>query len=180
MSTTLQNIPATEGIRKVAPGEGERFDVAGAHLTWKVKGENSGYAFSVCEQSLAPGEGVPLHSHPYAEVFYILEGHIDFFRVVGGEGDWVHCEVGATMILPPNALHAFYNKTSGSCRVLGISTQLHQAFFDAVAKADQETPFSALRASEAMARVAQIGSQHSMSFVLFDVNAPLLETPSEL
>jgi len=56
MNPTLQSIPATEGARKVAPGEGERFDVAGAHLTWKVKGEDSGYAFSICEQTLAPGE----------------------------------------------------------------------------------------------------------------------------
>ena len=45
MSNTLQNIPAIEGVRKVAPGDGERFDVAGAHLTWKVKSEDSGYAF---------------------------------------------------------------------------------------------------------------------------------------
>ena len=71
MSVTLENIPASEGVRKVAPGEGERFDVAGAHLTWKVKGEDSGYAFSICEQTLGPGEGVPLHSHSSPEVFYI-------------------------------------------------------------------------------------------------------------
>ena len=32
------------------------------------------------------------------------------------------------MILPPNSLHSFYNRTSEPCRVLGISTQLHQTF----------------------------------------------------
>jgi hypothetical protein len=36
MSVALENIPASEGVRKVAPGGGERFDVAGAHLTWKL------------------------------------------------------------------------------------------------------------------------------------------------
>jgi len=89
MNPILQSIPATEGARKVAPGEGERFDVAGAHLTWKVKGEASGYAFSVCEQTLAPGEGVPLHSHSSPEVFYVLAGQADFFRIVDGREDWV-------------------------------------------------------------------------------------------
>jgi hypothetical protein len=69
MSVAFQNFPATEGLRKMARGEGERFDVAGAHLTWKVNGEDSGYAFSVCEQTLAPGEGVPLYSHSSPEVF---------------------------------------------------------------------------------------------------------------
>jgi quercetin dioxygenase-like cupin family protein len=171
MGTVLLNIPSTEGVRKISPGEGESFDIAGAHLTWKVKGEDSAYAFSVCEHRLAPGDGVPLHSHAYPEVFYILHGVADFFRVVDGKEDWFRCETGSTIILPPNALHAFYNKTSEPCRLLGISTQLHQAFFDAVAKADQELSFSALPPSEGMARVAQIGAQHNMYFAPHDVNA---------
>ena len=170
MSAALQNILATEGARKVAPEEGERFDVAGAHLIWKVKGEDSGYAFSVCEQTLAPGEGVPLHSHSSPEVFYILEGRADFFRAVDGKEDWIRCEIGSTMILPPNALHAFQNKSSKPCRLLGISTQLHQTFFDAVASADQKEPFLVLPLSEAMARIAQIGSQHNVYFAPHDAN----------
>ena len=31
MSTVLQHIPATEGVRKVEADEGEVFDIAGAH-----------------------------------------------------------------------------------------------------------------------------------------------------
>jgi quercetin dioxygenase-like cupin family protein len=169
MNNPLQNIPAAEGVRKVGPGEGERFDLAGAHITWKVKGEDSGYAFSICEQSLAPGEGVPLHSHSSPEVFYILAGQPDFLRIVEGKEDWIHCETGATMILPPNSLHAFYNRTSEPCCVLGISTQLHRAFFDAVASADQNDPFSALPPAEARARIAQIGLHHNMYFAPYDV-----------
>jgi quercetin dioxygenase-like cupin family protein len=169
MSTALRNIPAREGVRMVEPGEGERFDVVGAHLTWKVKGEDSDYAFSVCEQTLDPGEGVPLHSHSSPEVFYVLAGRADFFRIVDGRQDWIHCENGSTVILPPNSLHAFYNRSSEPCRVLGISTQLHQAFFDAVARSDQEDPFSALSLPDAMARVAQIGRQHNMYFAPYDV-----------
>src|SRR5215831_21030157 len=95
MSVALKNIPATEGTRKVAPVEGEHFDVAGAHLTWKVKGEDSGYAFSICEQTFEPGEGVPLHSHSSPEVFFILTGQIDFFRMVDGKEDWLRCETGS-------------------------------------------------------------------------------------
>jgi hypothetical protein len=34
-----------------------------------VRGEDSGYAFSICEQTLAPGKGVPMHSHASAEAF---------------------------------------------------------------------------------------------------------------
>ena len=169
MSDLLQTIPSMEGARKVEPGEGQRFEIAGANLTWKVRGEDTGYAFSVCEQDLAPGEGVPLHSHPYAEVFYILDGPVDFFRVVNRKEDWIRCETGSTMILSGNTLHAFYNKGAKPCRVLGITTQLHEAFFDAVEGADKDLSFSSLSPSEAMARVARIGSQYSMHFAPYDV-----------
>lgn len=171
MSVALENIPASEGVRKVAPGEGERFDIAGAHLTWKVKGEDSGYAFSICEQTLGPGEGVPVHSHSSPEVFYILTGQIDFFRTVDGKEDWLRCETGSAVILPPNSLHALYNRSSEPGRVLGISTQLHQTFFEAVAEADRKEAFSALPFATAMARVAEIGLQHNMYFAPYDVNA---------
>ena len=89
MNTNLQSIPTSGGVRKVGPGNGEKFDIAGVHFTWKVRGEDSGYAFSICEQTLAPGEGVPLHGHASAEAFYVLSGAAYFFRLVNGEEDWV-------------------------------------------------------------------------------------------
>ena len=171
MNKLPKHIPATDGARKLGPGKGQRFDIAGVHLTWKVKGEDSAYAFSVCEQYVGPGEGVGLHSHPYAEVFYILEGSVDFWRTLDGKEEWIRCEMGSTIILPANSFHAFYNKTSEHCRLLGISTQLHQAFFDAVERADASAPFSALPEAEVMARVAAIGSEYFMNFASQDAGA---------
>jgi len=110
VNTLFQSIPATEDVRKVGPGEGEKFNIAGAHLTWKAKGEDTEYAFSICGQTLGPDEAVPLHSHASAEVFYMLSGAADFFRLVDGEKDWIRCKTGDLIILPPNSLHAFYNK----------------------------------------------------------------------
>lgn len=75
------------------------------------------------------------------------------------------------MILPPNSLHALYNRSSEPCRVLGISTRLHQSVFNAVATADQKQPFSALPPAEAMAGVGQIGLLHSMYFAPYGRNA---------
>jgi len=173
MNTLFQSIPTTEGVRKVGPGEGEKFDVAGAHLTWKVKGEDSGYAFSICEQTLAPGEGVPLHCHASPEAFYVLSGAADFFRLVDGEEDWIRCETGGLMIVPPNSLHAFYNKSSEPCCLLCVSTQLHQAFFDAVANTDKNRPFASLPFPETMRLVAQIAAQHNMYFAPVDVSKPV-------
>jgi len=169
MTEVLQNIPATEGVRKVGREEGERFDVAGAHLVWKVKAEDSAYSFSVNEMTLAPGEGVPVHSHTSAESFYVLAGTADFFRVTAGKEDWVHCEAGELMILPPNSLHGFYNRGTVGCRVLGISTAVHQTFFDAVAEEERAVPFASLQPLEAMGKISQIGAKNHMYFAPIDV-----------
>ena len=173
MDTLFHSIPTTEGVRKVGSGKGEKFNIAGAHLTWKAKGEDTGYAFSVCEQTLAPGEGVPLHSHPSAEAFYVLSGAADFFRLVGGKEYWIPCETGGLIILPPNSLHAFYNKTSEPCRLLGISTPFHQAFFEAVASADKKESFASVPFPEAMRLVAQIGAQPNFYFAQIDITKPV-------
>ena len=138
----------TEGIRKVGAGKGEKLNIAGAHLTWKAKRESTGYAFSICEQTLAPGEGGPLHSHSSAEAFYVLSGAADFFRLVHG-------------------------KESEPCRLLGISTPSHQAFFDEVARADKKKSLASVPFPEAMRLVAQIGAQYNFYFAPVDITKPV-------
>lgn len=120
------------------------------------------------EMTLEPGDGVPLHSHPYAEVFYVLTGEVDFLRVGENGNEWVPATFGETIIVPINGLHAFYNRNANPARLLSISNQLHQGFFDAVAAADQLTPFADVPFSEAMARVATIAKSYDVHFLPFD------------
>jgi quercetin dioxygenase-like cupin family protein len=160
-------IPLGSGLRKVERKEGEKFNVAGARFTWKVKGEDAGYAFSIYEQELEPGEGVPLHCHAYGEVFYVLSGHIDFLQVTGAGEDWITCADGETIIIPINALHAFYNRADRPARLLSISTQLHQAFFDAVAETDRADRFASMPVKQAMARIGELARRFDMHFFPF-------------
>ena len=175
MSDVFKTIPAVEGVRKVGRGGGEPFDVAGARLQWKVKAEDSAYSFSVNEMSLAPGEGVPLHSHTSAECFYVLSGEASFFRLNNGDEEWVRCETGEVMILPPNSLHGFYNQTGTVCCLLGISTAAHQAFFDEVAKADRASSFASMPPVEAMGKIAAIAQENHMYFAPVDINSSLAQ-----
>jgi quercetin dioxygenase-like cupin family protein len=130
MNNTALQIPPTEGVRKIGAGEGEHFDIADSRFTWKAKAADTGYAFAIYELPLDPGKGVPLHSHPYAEVFYILDGRVDFMRLTDGQQDWVSCERGETLIVPPNAFHGFANRSGAPARLLSTANLLHQAFFD--------------------------------------------------
>jgi quercetin dioxygenase-like cupin family protein len=163
-----RQIPAGDGLRKITRDEGERFDVAGARFTWKVKNEDSGHSLSMFEMTLKPGDGVPLHSHPYAEVFYVLMGEVDFLRVSDSGTEWVPAVDGETIIAPINGLHAFYNRTAKSARLLSISNQLHQGFFDAVGEADRLAPFANVPFPEAMARVVVIANGYGMHFLPFE------------
>ena len=165
-------IPLGSGLRKVERNEGEKFDVAGVRFAWKVKGEDTGYAFSIYEQELEPGEGVPLHCHAYGEVFYALSGDIDFLRVTDAGEQWITCAAGETIIIPINALHAFYNRTDRPARLLSISTQLHQAFFDAVEETDRADSLASMPAPQAMARIGELARRFDMHFFGFSPPAP--------
>jgi hypothetical protein len=99
----------------------------------------------------------------------MLSGAADFLRLVDGDEVWIRRETGGLMMLAPNSLHAFYNKTSEPYRLLGISTPSHQAFFDAVVSADQKKPFASVPFPEAMRLVAQIGAEHNFYFASVDL-----------
>jgi quercetin dioxygenase-like cupin family protein len=133
VNNTLQ-IPPTEGVRKVGQGEGEHFDIADSRFTWKAKAADTGYAFAIYELPLEPGKGVPLHTHAYAEVFYILDGQVDFMRLTKEQLEWVSCTPGETLIVPPNAFHGFANRSGQPARLLSTANLLHQAFFDEAAR----------------------------------------------
>jgi quercetin dioxygenase-like cupin family protein len=172
MNDDFRHIPGGRGLHKVGPHEGHNFDVAGARFSWKVKGDDTGSVFSMYEQVLNPGEGVPLHCHPYAEVFYVLSGTVDYLRVTDDGEEWLACAAGETIVVPINALHAFYNRMAEPARHLSISTQLHQAFFDAVEEADRSHSFADLSDAEVMGRIGQLARRFDMHFFPLQTPAP--------
>ena len=64
----------------------------------------------------APGEGPALHLHPYAELFFTLEGEATFSdgtneRKVGA---------GSVVIVPPEQPHSFVNSGDGRLRQIDV------------------------------------------------------------
>ena len=127
----MKTIAASNGVRKVGPREGRTIQIGNARLTWKVTGEDTGYTTSLYEMELAPGVGIPVHSHPYAEIFYVISGHTDFVRIdEQGQEEWVRCGPGDTLVAPINALHAFHNRTDRPSRFISSSVYYHQVALD--------------------------------------------------
>lgn len=156
-----QSTPNT--LLRVAKGEGEHFDIAGAKLTWKVKSDMTGGRFCFFEQVLFPGDTVPLHVHGYTETFYILAGSVTFFGAAGKEAS-VRSGAGDVMIAQSGTFHGFRNEAAEEARLLSISVPEHQRFFDAIVDADREMPFATMTPEAAMQRVGAIGEVNDAVF----------------
>jgi quercetin dioxygenase-like cupin family protein len=101
----MKAIAASRGVKKVGPKEGLTIQIGNARLTWKATGIDTAYGTSLYEMDLAPGVGIPVHSHPYAEVFYVVSGHTDFLRFdMDGKEEWIRCGPGDTLVAAVNAL----------------------------------------------------------------------------
>jgi quercetin dioxygenase-like cupin family protein len=129
--TNMKTMIAGNGVKKIGAKEGRTIQIGNARLTWKASGEDTGYGTSVYEMDLAPGIGIPVHSHPYAEVFYVISGHTDFLNIdEHGQNKWLRCGPGDTLVAPINALHAFHNRTDKPSRFLSASVYYHQVALD--------------------------------------------------
>ena len=65
-----------------------------------------------------PGSGPTMHSHPYAEVFVILEGRAAF--TIGDEV--IESTAGQILIAPAGVPHKFINTGDGPLRQIDIHT----------------------------------------------------------
>jgi quercetin dioxygenase-like cupin family protein len=100
----------------VAAGDGEQLPTpVGGHVTYKVRGEQSGGALAVIATEIVPGEGPPLHVHANEEeVLYVLEGD---FRFRFGD-EIASAPAGSLMFIPRGVPHCFQNAGDEPGRLL--------------------------------------------------------------
>ncbi len=125
--TTYLEETTGHNVLKTEVNEGPVLQIGEWQLNWKAQGADTGYSFSIYETTLAAGNGLPLHKHPYPEFFYLLEGHLDFCRWDdAGVAQWEACSAGISVLAPPNAPHTFFNKGDKPARFLSVSTYHHE------------------------------------------------------
>src|SRR5207244_6423442 len=74
-------------------------------MSYEFVGETQGAPFSAYIVKAEPGQGPPLHKHPYVEVAFTLEGCATI--TVGNEQREV--KPGGIVVIPANAPHRFVN-----------------------------------------------------------------------
>jgi quercetin dioxygenase-like cupin family protein len=128
----------SNGVSPLAlgPGEGESIQgPVGGPLTFKVRGEQTNGALTAFENTIAPGEGPPLHTHANEdEAWYVLEGKLRF-RL---GADMRSVPAGSFVFVPRGTPHCFQNVGAKPARILVMFTPAGmESFFDRFASLPQ-------------------------------------------
>jgi mannose-6-phosphate isomerase-like protein (cupin superfamily) len=87
-----------------------------AGMSHEFVGETQGAPFSAYIVNARPGQGPPLHIHPYVEVAFTLEGCATI--TVGEEEREV--KAGGIVVIPANTPHRFVNSGDTILRQIDI------------------------------------------------------------
>jgi quercetin dioxygenase-like cupin family protein len=74
-------------------------------MSYEFVGETQGVPFSAYIVNAKPGQGPPLHTHPYVEVAFTLEGCA---TITVGNEIW-DVKAGGIVVIPENTPHRFVN-----------------------------------------------------------------------
>jgi quercetin dioxygenase-like cupin family protein len=85
-------------------------------MSYEFHGEKQGAPISAYIVNAIPGQGPPLHTHPYVEVIFMIEGRATV--TIGAETREV--AAGAIAVVPANTPHRFVNSGETVLRQIDI------------------------------------------------------------
>jgi mannose-6-phosphate isomerase-like protein (cupin superfamily) len=162
LSIEERNVESTEKSNAhLGPEKGLSVWVFGGQLlTYKVRSEQTGGAYSLFEGLVPAHDGTPPHIHHREdECFYVLEGEFEFS--VGD--DTLLAEAGTLVYIPRGTLHAFRNVGEEPGRLLISQTPggLHERFFEEAGEAAADTRIPPVpKGSPDFERIAAIAAKY--------------------
>ena len=85
-------------------------------MSYEFVGEIQGAPFSAYIVNANPGQGPPLHKHPYVEVAFTIEGT----ATITVEDDTREVKAGGIVVIPANTPHRFVNSGSSTLRQIDV------------------------------------------------------------
>ncbi|MEM9076348.1 MAG: cupin domain-containing protein [Bacteroidota bacterium] len=111
-----------ETMEIIRKGEGKNYNYSQDHCFVKLSSDHTNGGLSFVEDTLKPGFHLARHHHKImTEVFYILEGEVEFTF----DDTTIIAEPGDTVTVPPNVWHAASCKNGGK-----MLTIFHKGQFD--------------------------------------------------
>jgi len=166
MTTPDQRFP------HVRAGGGAAYSLIGEVITFKVTSAQTGDTVSIVELRSQPQGGPPLHTHPAAEAFIILEGEFEFSGLDRGEPYTIRATAGDIVYIPGGAPHTYKTVGSTPGKALGILTPggAMERFFAEVGTPVLETSAASAAAAgppsaAELARHIAIAGRHGIVFL---------------
>ncbi|MGH3452410.1 MAG: cupin domain-containing protein [Haloechinothrix sp.] len=99
------------------PDEGRPYEMGGMQALFKADGPETAGRYNVSEWWLDPHTlGPGAHSHDEDDVFYVIEGTMDFLV----QGEWIHAPRGSFVLVPGGVTHDFKNSSDERAGALNI------------------------------------------------------------
>jgi quercetin dioxygenase-like cupin family protein len=149
----------THSVQFSAAGGGTELAAPDAVLTVKIDAAHTGDAYEVFEVDAPRGPATPLHRTNWAKAYYLLQGRI----LVQVEDQGYELTPGASVTIPPNALHTF-TVLSPSATFLAISQTGAMGRFhaDLDATVPRDRPLDQI-----MAQLQQVLARHDVTVAGF-------------
>jgi quercetin dioxygenase-like cupin family protein len=149
----------THSVQYSAAGAGPELAAPDAVLTVKIDAAHTGGAYEVFEVDAPRGPATPLHRTNWAKAYYVLQGRM----LVQVEDQGYELTPGASVTIPPNALHTF-TVLSASTTFLAISQSGAMGRFhaDLDATVPRDRPLA-----ETMEQVSAVLARHDVTVAGF-------------
>jgi len=85
-------------------------------MSYEFVGEKEGAPFSAYIVGAKPGQGPPLHKHPYVEVAFTIEGQ----ATITVRDEQREVKAGGIVVIPPDTPHRFVNSGDTTLRQIDI------------------------------------------------------------
>jgi quercetin dioxygenase-like cupin family protein len=154
-------------LRRLGADEGRKLLLLGDVRTIKAGGTDTGGELTVLEQVVAPGASFALHRHAYQEVFYLLEGELEFTGLENGERVTFAVAAGGTVHAASGVAHGYRNAGEAPARFLAIiQPSGADGFFEEVGVwLDEAGRPPAGRAEPSLELVREAAARHGVEFL---------------
>ncbi len=85
-------------------------------MSYEFVGETEGAPFSAYIVDAKPGQGPPLHTHPYVEVAFTFEG----CAIITVDNEIRDVKAGGIVVIPANTPHRFVNSGDTVLRQIDV------------------------------------------------------------
>jgi quercetin dioxygenase-like cupin family protein len=109
-----------QALRHLAAGEGRKLLLLGDVRTMKASAAETGGQITIVEQVVAPGAASALHRHPYQEIFYVLDGELEFSGLEHGSPVTFLAAGGSTVHAGAGVAHGYRNAGLVPTRFLAV------------------------------------------------------------